>query len=463
MRRTAGRARSFAILIVLAVSASAFALPAGTALGWANGGTGSDGVDGDGYGTHDWVIDQALKVLNGRVSGWFDARTARLASDDPDTIEARNDPAMGNDHVYRGKGYRGGAINRISVEYDLAQAAYQRGDYEDASYHIGLLSHFYSDILQPFHTAYAAIGKDSAHLKYELLVNTGMKTASGRPEWQSSRRTVSTFSNIRTKAIAAAAYSRGYFAELWSNFSKDETRLNARVSQITGYVLKRAENDLADVIWSISQGVGAGPQVGSLKMSVRWTGVLSGSTTGVFVTLKDVNGKPIEGLRVTIKWPTPTGTRDEKIYTDGTGWQQRWRGVGTTPKLVLRDIVASVTVRGVTTSAHAQWAITPRLPSGNAGFKTVVNDSSVVPGQTVKVTTIARNSSGHGVPNLLITWVWDFNGHKVRTHGITDANGRASSTRLITTATTKTRVYVTAKTQSGSANRSSQASFKRVS
>ncbi len=57
-------------------------------------------------------------------------------------------------------------------------------------------------------------------------------------------------------AIAAAAYSRSFFPELYSQFHADETILNPRVSEITGLLLQRASSDLADMLFSLDQGVG---------------------------------------------------------------------------------------------------------------------------------------------------------------------------------------------------------------
>ena len=313
-RLPASLARAF---IALAVTAGAFAFPAAPVMAWGNGG-------GDGYGTHDWIIDQALKVLDGRVDGWIDAQTARLSSDDPDTVE--RPIADHNDHIYHDRGRRGGAIDRIASEFDFAQASYARGDYEDASYHIGLLAHFYGDILQPYHTAYAAIPLIKQHLQYETLVGALTRHPNDMPSWSSTRRTVSTFTNIRTKAVASAAYSRALFPALRREFAPDQSHLNASVRAITAKVMKRAANDLADVIWSISQGVGAQPQVGSLKVSVKWVGVKSGfAKQAVFVTARDVAGKPIEGISVDVAWPTTTGVRHELLRTDGKGFQQTVR------------------------------------------------------------------------------------------------------------------------------------------
>lgn len=450
-RLPASLARAF---IALAVTAGAFAFPAAPVMAWGNGG-------GDGYGTHDWIIDQALKVLDGRVDGWIDAQTARLSSDDPDTVE--RPIADHNDHIYHDRGRRGGAIDRIASEFDFAQASYARGDYEDASYHIGLLAHFYGDILQPYHTAYAAIPLIKQHLQYETLVGALTRHPNDMPSWSSTRRTVSTFTNIRTKAVASAAYSRALFPALRREFAPDQSHLNASVRAITAKVMKRAANDLADVIWSISQGVGAQPQVGSLKVSVKWVGVKSGfAKQAVFVTARDVAGKPIEGISVDVAWPTTTGVRHELLRTDGKGFQQQYGPVGTSPRLQPLDVVATTTVRGQVTTAHAWWAITPTLRTGGRGFRTAVSDKTVVPGQVVSVTSVAHDAKGRPVPNLLVTWTWNYNGHRVHTHAVTDAHGRATSTQLITTATTKKTITVTAHTQSASRNRYVYLSFKRV-
>ena len=37
----------------------------------------------DEYATHDWLVDQAVRVLDGRVD-WLDVEAAILSSDDPD-------------------------------------------------------------------------------------------------------------------------------------------------------------------------------------------------------------------------------------------------------------------------------------------------------------------------------------------------------------------------------------------
>lgn len=447
--------------------AAALLIPGAPALGWANGG-------GDGYGTHDWIVDQAVKVLDGRADDWFDARTARLASDDPDTVE-NHDPLL-NEHTYRNRGRRGGGPARIAYEFDVAQAAYQRGvaardagqlpeaaeAFQEASWHIGLLSHFVGDLSQPFHTAYAGIGHDKIHHQFERLVSAQQRSSGASPAWQSTRRTVSRIDNVLDTAVATAAYSRSYYKELYGLLTTQGVRLTNRVSTITGRLMKRAANDLADIIWSISQGVGAQPTVGSIKMSVRWTGVRGGSTNAVYVRAYDTRGQPIEGLRIDLAWPTPTGVHMEYLYTDAKGYQQRIHDVGGSPRLVLRPVVATATVRGVVTTATKAWTISPRLATGRAGFKTVVSDATPGVGETVQVTSVARNAKGRGIPNLLVTWTWDFGSFKVKTKGYTDATGRARSSQPVTLAMPATKATVTAWTQSGSASRTSSVTFRRA-
>jgi hypothetical protein len=59
------------------------------AAGWGNA--------GDGYATHDWVVDQALDILDaaGRRPAWFDRNLALPYTDDPDTIERAQDSSRG--------------------------------------------------------------------------------------------------------------------------------------------------------------------------------------------------------------------------------------------------------------------------------------------------------------------------------------------------------------------------------
>src|SRR6476660_9789478 len=193
------------------------------ALAWGNGGN-----LGNGYGTHDWIISQALKVFGDSPPAWLDVNAALLASDDPDKVFW-----AANEHVFYERGYGRGAVDRISEFYHQTLVAHQAGDDATASTRFGWMAHYVGDILQPYHTNYAAIN------------------------------------DVRATSIAAAAYSRKSFPELYSIFKVDETLLAPRVLEITGYLLKRASADLADMLYSIDQGVGEAAPVDSVKTTVR--------------------------------------------------------------------------------------------------------------------------------------------------------------------------------------------------
>ena len=118
---------------------------------------------GNGYATHDWIVDKALEILDaaGQRPAWFDRDLALPYTDDPDTIEREADPSRGWEHVYYNVTIHGGAVQRISEHYTAALDALAAGDTAAATVNVALLSHFLSDISQPFHTARAGFGKSS--------------------------------------------------------------------------------------------------------------------------------------------------------------------------------------------------------------------------------------------------------------------------------------------------------------
>jgi hypothetical protein len=446
---------------------------------WANGGhdwSRPDPNNGDGYGTHDWIIDEALAVMGGRPP-WFDRQTAVWASDDPDTIPTTDFRHL-NDHVYRNVGGRGGAINEVSELYDTAMADYKRGKaaaaagdatgahnaYEAASYHIGLLAHYYGDLLQPYHTAYAGIGQAS-HVPYELLVDHYTHYLGAMPAWQSTRRSVAAVSNIRTKAIAAAAYSRSFFDALLPAFLADENNLTPTVSTITRNVLVRAENDLADIIYSIGQGVGAQPLIGHLTASAHWVYPAQNYPyEQVIAKATDVAGKAIEGLGIDVTWPLGTGgTKRVRMFTDETGTAHYTDTVGPSPLYARRTASVTASTNGHALSATTWWMATPVLADAQAGIKTTVNDATVAPGQTITVSTVLHDTTGAPVHDVAVDWTWTMGSAIYHSHALTDSNGRARSSRLISTTTALGTLTVQGHAQSGSHNRYSSASFHRVS
>ncbi len=441
--------RPFASLLLGLVLLAGTAMPA---LAWGNGGN-----FGNGYGTHDWIISQALKVFGDSPPAWLDVNAALLASDDPDKVFW-----AANEHVFYEKGYGRGAVDRISEFYHQTLIAHQAGDDATASTTFGWMAHYVGDILQPYHTNYAAINLDDSHLRYENLVGTLTRTPEASPEWITDDRTPKAIADVRTTSIAAAAYSRTFFPELYSVFKVDETLLAPRALEITGSLLKRASTDLADMLYSIDQGVGEAAPVDSVKASVRWRYAAKNSTQTVSVTVKGVAGQPLQGVRVDIAFPNATGgTRLLRRYTSATGIATANAAIGASPFGVRRDVGVTVKTGDVVKTATTWFTTSRKLAAGTAGFKTAVNDRTAYPGQTIRVGSLARDTSGRGVPNLKVSWTLTFsNGKVVKGSGYTNAQGRVGMALLITGGTPKGLVSIVGRTQSASVNRTSTSSFR---
>jgi hypothetical protein len=424
------------------------------------------------YTTHDWLVDQAVKVLDGRSSDWFDAAIARDASDDPDT-----DGVPRIYHVYRDVGKRGGAVHKITEHYAAALRLYNEGvaaraagnaatataRFQAASREIGWLSHYYTDILVPYHSHYDGLGQDTAHHQYEALVGQETRAAHHRPDWSSSRRTVSAIGSIRTNAIAAAAYSRSFYTELHALVVASPTKLTSRMSEITGLLLVRGANDLADIIWSISAGKGNATPVGTLRADVKWTyPVKNEPWQGVFVTATDTAGKPMEGLEVRVILPLPVGsTTTVRLYTDPKG-KAKWAGpIGASPHLARQDVVVRATTDGRTVTGGTWWATAPVLASGSDGFRSSVDNATPKAGEYVTVRSTVRDTAGAPVVGIRVNWTWNYGSTTKVTSALTNSQGVATSKRLVGSTTTFDRVVIDAHVESGSANRYSRASFQR--
>ncbi len=439
------RDRGARITVAVVVAASLSLASASPAPAWIGAETG--------YQTHDWFIDQAVRLV-GSDASWFDVDVAREATDDPD-----NAVEHGTDHVYRDQGIRGGAIQRIVDHYDAAVDDYAAGRYDDASREIGLLSHYYTDILQPYHSHYSGIGKTVEHREYELMVMAQSRDADDRPDWGRTGHVPVTISSIRAEAIAAAAYSRARFAGLHPLIAAGGTTFTAAIEQITEPLMRRGANDLADVIRSVKRSAGLAPRVDSLTATVKWRyPARNEDWQHIYTMAYDSSGRPIEGLEVRVT--LPSGATDLR-YTDGTGLAY-WSGPpGASPHYVRQNVTVRATTDGHSESATTWWMTTPTLATGLAGFATSADNRSPVDGQYVTVRSTLRDTAGRPVPNVPVTWTWEYPGPDVTTTAVTNAQGVASSKRLVSPGTTFERVTIRARTEVGSQNRNSSSWFQR--
>ena len=441
----------------------AFAGVAAPVAGWANG---PDG--GNGYGTHDWILDQALRFLDakGVNTSWVNRSVAFLATDDPDKIEVAADPTRDIEHVYTGGGRRGGAVDRITEHYAKMLREYASGDFNGASYQLGMLAHFYGDILQPYHTSRDAIGQTTKHKAYELLVDDDNRQWDDAPGWsiRGTSWTLKDITNIRTSAIVAAAFSRSKYTSLAANFDANDTVLSSTANAITRDLLRRASGDLANIIRTVPKGIGNAPAAGKLTITLRWRGVKTNEVSQrLDGKVLDVNGNPIEGVLVSVSWPMPDGSKKiMPFWTDELGNGHIYGVVGSNTYMAHQTVTSTVKTNVTTITKSNWWYRTKRLADGTAGYSTTISDSTVVNGQTVTVTTTAKSTTGSPIVGLLITYSWYVGSNTITTTAYTDSTGKAKGTYKVISSTPKTTITVTSRTSAYSINRSSTKTFHRV-
>ena len=282
------------------------------------------------------------------------------------------------------------------------------------------------------------------------------------PDWADATQAVSTISNIRKTAASTASYSRARFADLHRAWAATGNIADPTVTQITGAVLKRAARDLANVIWSLDQGTGRSPDMASLGARLRWIGVRNGDPGQVvYERVEDAAGNGSAVPRSRFRG-LPEGRRKEyRTWTNSAGDAERTIAVGKLRMLKRQDVPVVAIVNGATIGRSRWFIPSPKLDIGRAGFKTVVNDATPNVGQTIRVTALARDTSGRPVAGLQVTWTWDLGRTTVRTTGITNAYGKAYSTRLITSRLTSGTVSIKAHVQAYSLNRYAYTSFNR--
>jgi hypothetical protein len=451
------RSRAHALAAVVLMALLAFAGSVAPVAAWSN--------RGDDYGTHDWILDQALRLLDARgiEHAWVDRTIALEATDDPDTVEVVADPTRKIEHTYTAAGRRGGAIHRITEHFARIVHLYDAQRYNRASYHLGMLAHFWGDLSMPYHTERAAQEEDDEHRAYELLVNDLTRKPTDMPAWSVANTAwaVSNMPNVRTAAIALAALSRAEYWTVHDNLEPADASLNEAVQTVTGQLLTRASGDLADLIGSVPTGVGIPPHVGSLELWTHWHGVKGEEPNQrIHGRVRDVNGDLIEGVRVDVTFPTAAGPRVAAFWTDETGEGRLRIEVGS-PALMARMDVTGTVETDRTSVTDADWYYrTEMLADGSAGFWTEVRDRSIALGQIVIVRTYARTPEGNPIAGLMVDWTWMLPDATTVSTGYTNDLGVATTSIAITDGATAAQVYVYAHTSAYSLNRKSKTWFQ---
>lgn len=341
--------RMLTTLLVVVLALSAAPVPA---FAWCNG-PAKNGQTGAGYGSHDWILDRAIKQA-GPAGAWVRRTTALLATDDPDT--QKWGPRV--DHYYETGSMRG-APQTVSDLYRKAVVAYAAGDMTAASRYLGQLSHCYSDATQPFHVTLANSPYRSLHVRYEYAVDDRQNTSTKSLSWITPRP-VMPVSDVRQKTIDAAVYARGYFPSLLSSYRASRSVSSGTPLRITKRVMTRSVNDLADIIASIPTGEGVAPSPATVVMGITRTNPRPNEKVGAWVRIYDANGAPMNAIGVTFTWKLASGTETWLTYTDADGYVSRWQNIGDAPLGRPLSVSIKVTDGGVTTTDTRTFVPTMR-------------------------------------------------------------------------------------------------------
>jgi hypothetical protein len=233
--------RSRSVIIVLLVCLAALLLPSGAAA-WSNG-----GKDGNGFGTHDWILREAARLATQQGAGWVILKVAEPRTDDPDT--QFHDSYY---HVYDVWGsHYGDAPKKVMLYYGKALAARNAGDWTAASKYAGIMAHYYGDICNPLHTDQTS-AEDRMHSSYETAAQKYTDGKGENSNWV-------TFDGYRatTDVVAftrnTAAGGHTMYTALVKGYNG--SGMSPAVLTITRKAMDRAANGLADLLISISKRV----------------------------------------------------------------------------------------------------------------------------------------------------------------------------------------------------------------
>ena len=398
LRRTAAIAATAMLFVMLA------AVPA---FGWGNG-----PYEGNGYGTHDWALEHAIRMA-GEGASWVDVDTALLASDDPDYGATATDGTL---HSFKEYGWCRGGPQAIADQYYKLMTAYNAGDYQEASRLLGILSHYYLDICQPYHTTIAGtISNNPRHFPYELKVSDMTNNYGDMPNWLNNlgRKDVT---DVRQRAVVAARYARSKYANLDASYKGYGMSSSHYAYTATGYVLNQAVNDLTDIIQAVPQGKGLAQAPTTMrqkmyKMAYHYPGAAPGTDDSIRtqVVCLDAAGKPMEGVAVTFTWPLGNGPKSYVAYTDATGLAYMWEAPGVGIPLMRTRTLTAKTVQSSMVATSSTWYMpTPVLASRTSGLRTTLSSTSPRRNTVVKATTRVRDTAGKPVVGLPVTYSWCF-------------------------------------------------------
>ena len=125
---------------------------------------------------HKLALDALQKLENPQAEGWRNLMLKHVAL----LLEGSKDPDNRfkdfKNHVLHVKdGYWGGAPEKVQNWYQHLVAALKESNWSEAAYAAGVLSHYYTDPIQPFHTGQTA-AENNIHRAVEWSINRSYDT-----------------------------------------------------------------------------------------------------------------------------------------------------------------------------------------------------------------------------------------------------------------------------------------------
>ncbi len=344
--------------IVATITLLAVVLGVQGAFAWSNGPV-NDSTNhrtlegGVGFGTHDWVLTHAAEAA-GDKADWLDLIEACRATQNPDV-----DRTSGFLHTFRPTGRSQGAPQECADLYHKAVVAYQAGDTKKASRYIGIMSHYYTDVLQPFHTITFSEKNDALHRTYERIIEEKISRPSDLPNLMAADDVIESVTDVRKMTVSAAVYSRSKGHVLLPALKSRASLGNDDVERVSREVLSRGANDLADIIASVPSGEGTAAAPAKISKRITKRTVRLGSKVGLYTRCLDADGNPVRAARVVFVWPTKSGTAKMVRYSDADGWVHDYRSITGLKSGRKTRVRAYSTSSGATTTV-SEWFVPKR-------------------------------------------------------------------------------------------------------